>query len=524
MSKLSATVGKETLPPFWLKGLDGLNQHDARSSIGDQECFWMENFMPLGAGNARTMYDKAANTYTAGSGKTVIYFYPFNISTTYYHAVFLSDGSAVAVNQATGATAAMGSTGTFATGPTLPCCAQYGASGIVFVTAASSGYYAWDGTLYAPGATAPTWLTGGTTATMPTGLSGTALEVYASHVWIINGATCTFSAVSNGANFSTAAGGGTFTSTDSFLRTRFVNIKQSNGFLYLFGDSSINVISNVQTSGSTPTTTFNNQNVDPLTGITWRDTLVAFGRTLVFANQTGVYALYGGAAEKISDKLDNIFASADFVSLTPSTYVDNIFGVRVLGFLFRTTDPFGVTRNLVALWNGKKWFIGSQSATLVFVATSGYSQNPSAWATDGTSIFQPFHVASATLVKKIQSKLWEGSSNIVYKGALRVYAESKDNSSPQTGAVLTGTLDSDVNNGVPFSLTSNVSWINNAGDAVQWQNNLAQNVNWLSSPPGIIGTDISASGRRLGITLQTTSPDITIIGTGMLYEERTIYG
>jgi hypothetical protein len=522
MSELDTTVAKEMLPPLWLQGFSGINQHETRVAIDDEECFWMENFAPLGKGNARTMYDKAANTYTAASGISTIYFFPFNIGSTFYHAVFLSDGSAVAVNQATGSTTSMGAAATFATGPSLPYAVQVGSKGILFVTANVNGYFAWDGTLYSPGVTAPTWVTGGTVATMPTGLSGTALEVYQGHVWIINGATTTFSAPSNFALFATANGGGSFTSTDGFLRQNFVNIRQANGFLYILGDSSVNVISNVQTTGTTPTTTFNNQNADPQNGLGWRDALVAFGRSLVYANQTGVYALFGGAAEKISHKIDSLFANADFTNPSPSMYVDDVFGVRMLGLILNTLDPTtGTQRTLVCLWNGEKWFVGSQSVTLKFANTSGFTQNPSGWATDGTGVFQVFHLKSSTLSKKIVSKLWEGRSNLVFKRANRVYAETKDNGN--SGATITGSVDSDVNAAVSFSLTSLVKWLNNSGGVVTWLNNLSQTVTWLSNPSGITGQDVNASGRRLGVTLQTTSPDITLVGAGLMYEEMGPY-
>ena len=115
------------------------------------------------------------------------------------------------------------------------------------------------------------------------------------------------------------------------------------------------------------------------------------------------------------------------------------------------------------------------------------------------------------------SKLWAGRSNLVFKKAMRVYAESHDNGA--TGAVLTGTLDSDSNASVSFSLTAMVNWLNNAGQVVTWLNNTAGLVTWLSNPPGITGTDVNASGLRLGVSINTTSPDITLIGTGMLYEE-----
>src|SRR5213079_1076266 len=119
----------------------------------------------------------------------------------------------------------------------------------------------------------------------------TAIEVFQTRVWIANGAVVSYSGPLNGANFSGAVGGGAFTGTDSFLRNKYTAIRQANGFLYVFGDSSINVISNVQTSGSPLSTTFNNQNVDPQVGTPWPNSVQAFGRGLVFANQSGVYAL-----------------------------------------------------------------------------------------------------------------------------------------------------------------------------------------------------------------------------------------
>ena len=94
-----------------------------------------------------------------------------------------------------------------------------------------------------------------------------------------------------------------FTNTDGFLQTQYVHIQQSNGYLYFFGDDSVSVVSNVNTTGSPATTTFNYQNVDPQTGIPWRDSLLPFGRTLLFGNNTGVYGIYGGAATKVSAKL-----------------------------------------------------------------------------------------------------------------------------------------------------------------------------------------------------------------------------
>ena len=50
-------------------------------------------------------------------------------------------------------------------------------------------------------------------------------------------------------------------------------------------------------------------------------TVQAFGRQIVFANTSGVYSLFGGTAEKVSDALDGVFETADFSHITPTAAV-----------------------------------------------------------------------------------------------------------------------------------------------------------------------------------------------------------
>ena len=243
---------------FTLQQFATLNTKAGRPSIGDQEFSWIENMMPIGDGNLRTLYSNGQTIFTATAGLQIIYYYYYNINATTYVAVFLSDGTAIQVNTNTfGQTVISSSPGQFFPGSSIlgnpaPACAQFGQSGIIIVTtAATNGYYAWDGTtLYAPGSASPTWLNGGTPTTMATGVSGTAVEVYTGRVWVFQSNIGYFSAPGNGASFSGSIGGGTFTSNDSFLKREFTQAKQANGFLYVFADSSVNVISNVQTGGT----------------------------------------------------------------------------------------------------------------------------------------------------------------------------------------------------------------------------------------------------------------------------------
>src|SRR5215831_3220286 len=99
---------------FTLQQFGTLNTKATRPSIGDQEFSWIENMMPIGDGNLRAMYSDGPSIYTAGAGLTIIYYYFFNIGSSTYAAVFLSDGTAVQVNTSTGTTVDISTTpGTF---------------------------------------------------------------------------------------------------------------------------------------------------------------------------------------------------------------------------------------------------------------------------------------------------------------------------------------------------------------------------------------------------------------------------
>jgi hypothetical protein len=585
MANLDQTIQKETPKLFWLEGFEGVNLHDDRRAIGDQESSWMENMAPLGAGNLRAMYDNATPLYTAG--QTIVFDFPFNIGANFYHALFLADGSALAVALA-GGVSTIGAAGKFSVSPTLPDCAQWGASGIIIVT--SAGYYAWDGVLYSPGDFAPSWLSGfttlvttgttnGTTSVtavastaglvtgmtvtsgtgdipagtlvqtftsnsitltqaatasnvgeainvgwvMPSGVVGTAVEAYQQRAWVMSGAQFSFSAPSNGADFSTADGGGTTKSTDGFLKTKFVNLQQANSYLYLFGDGGINVISNVQTSGSPATTTMNNQNVDPQTGLGWRDALIPFGNSICIVNPTGVYQVYGGSATKISDKIDKLFEKANFSVVTPTLFVTSIFRVRCLGLIINTLDPTTNTqRTVMCLWNEQKWFIASQGLNTIFSTTFQKDATTQGWGHDGTNVYQMFQTASSTLAKKVQTKLWAGQSIMTFKTTMDIYQESYDLGN--SGVVFSGTLDSDTNSPVAFSVNAFITWINNALLPITFVNNVSAPLQFVTSPSGVQGADGNQSGRRLGMTLTSMSPDFVLIGVGESYNEESYYG
>lgn len=585
---------------FLLENFGTLNTKAKRTSIEDEEFAWNENYIPLGAGNLRTLWDNGAAIYTTTGPRTILEAFSYNLGATQYFAVFLDDGTAVQVLSASPhtVTTISSTANTFrCTSPFTPGCAQWGSKYLLIVVdhsvlGDSNGYFIWDGTsLFGPGSLQPqatitnagtgytsaptvaisggsgsgaaitatvnngsvTQLTvtnpgsgykigetvtlafsggGGSAAAatitiMPFGISGLTVEVYTGRIWIAaplsNRSTVTFSAPNNIGDFSTANGGGSFVAADSFLRSGIVALRQSNGFLYYFGDSSINVISNVNTSGSPVTTTFNNSNVDPQMGTQWRDCIQPFGRALIFANPSGVYALYGGAAEKVSSPLDGIFANADFTTFTPTAAVMTIFGVKCYMLLVRSDDPTDTTlRRYLCMWDGQKWFLGSQTGNPTACLLQEINSDINAWGNTATTLFPLFDTASESLKKWFQSKLWKGSGAIVTKQALRAYLQALNNNSGSP-IMVTFQIDTDyVNVIVPLGGAGVLTFVNNSGGIIQFRNSLSQNIFFVIDGYVLLKANANAYGRLMGVTITSFTKDFVIVSTSVLYQDLSV--
>jgi hypothetical protein len=310
-------------------------------------------------------------------------------------------------------------------------------------------------------------------------------------------------------------------------------LRQANGYLYVFGDSGINYIGNVQTivSGSSVTTTFNNLNTDPQVGTPWPNSVIPFGRALMLGNTSGIYAMFGGSAEKVSDKLDGLFSSATFglsgISNVPCGAVATVFGIRLFFLLVNAVDPFTTSsRPVLCTWDGNKWFISSQEVTLTYIATAEVNSVLTAWGTDGTNVYPLFNNASTALTKKYKSKLWSGKSHLIVKQELRVYFEGFDNSG--SGYSLNAVLDTDQGSSSSTTVTGGgtVTWysLNTVSSVVTWSSGTGV-VTWTVPGVGIQGTDInSVYGKLMGFTANSTSSDFTLVESNILYRDYNFYG
>ena len=153
---LGLPPGFKVHSPFPFKGM---NLHDAPHAIEDQEFTWIENFVRLGNGSLRSLWDKSPSFYTPPTGKTIVYFAFYTLATDYYCALFLSDGSAVQLNMTTFATTTIGPAGTFydAGSGYLPYCKQWGSIYLLICNRnTTNDYWEWDfALLYGAGTAAP---------------------------------------------------------------------------------------------------------------------------------------------------------------------------------------------------------------------------------------------------------------------------------------------------------------------------------------------------------------------------------
>lgn len=362
---------------------------------------------------------------------------------------------------------------------------------------------------------------------MPFGVSGTAVETYGSRVWISNGAAVAqfpppgrviFSAAGTPVDF--GDGGGAFLSNDSFLKVGYYALRQSNGFLYLIGDSSLNYVSGVTTSGTPAITTFNNQNVDPQLGSPWPNSVQVFSRNIVFANHLGIFVSYGGAVTKVSAPLDGFYTSVPETLgvIQPSGAVAEIFGIQVYMLLLPVIDQYtGQQVNKLLMWDGKLWWTSQQDVALTFVTTREFDSRLTAWGTDGNGIYPLFTTPSSAFQKVVRSKLWSNPSYINRKTIMQVHGIVYQDSTDTEAVTLF--VDNESQSGSPNNgLTLGVGgliWTNNLGNPIVW------NLSWSSPGLSVFGPQaIGQVGRTVGLTLATYDPNLTIVSITLLGQQR----
>jgi hypothetical protein len=534
----------------------GLNQQSPRPSIGDQEEWWNENFFAIGPGDLRACWGPSDPLYKAPPGVQIlrIFFGFYGNQTPPFGSpppgrmgwMFLSNGNIDEVDL---------DTLQVTTIPDVwqPIAPYFWATakvwrprfvgnepgeigGVLF--GSPLGLFAWDGvTLSGPGDPAPDWLTNASVSgegpfDMPEGLPGIyTMEVYQQRLFVAGKNVIAWSAPMNGADFDVEDGGGAMGYFGDKLVWTYMDMQASAGYLYLFGDSSTDMISNVQLTGqgtttSPLTTQFNYSNVDPQIGHgfprpvgKWRRYFNTcnglqvgqqFSATVPIPARGAIYVLVGGNYQTISDKITNMYATLDIRQYYPTFACATMYGQPVQLMNGRFTDPFGVTRSLILMWHGREqgrsfWNVASQNKELTHIGTYEESSALNPYGTDGTYLYRLFDKPDPALPKRLSTKSFRGPSQagMTIKQWRRIYLELNDLSNQ--GVSITGELRTR-GGGLP---------------------NGAEQVNFELLPGKrheIVGQGTAGQGMEAELDLQSYSEDFAIERIDGMIEERTYYG
>lgn len=519
----------------WPQG--GLNQSTRRSALADEDLWWCENYFPLATGELRAAWGPSAPIFTAPAGTQILRIFFANIDgVNPLGFMFLSDGTVRQVNLNTQATTNLGQIWQ----PVAPHYwadlklwrpnyfgATAGAHGGL-VIGSPQGLYAWDGaTLTSPGQAPPLWLTNGATTdasgnplVMPSGLPGIySMEVYNQRLWVMGQTVISFSAPTNGADFSTAGGGGSFGYFGDELTLSFTDLVATAGFLYVFGDSMTDWISNVQlvgqaTATTTPasitspyTTEFQLSNYNPQIGQRFFRPVGKWLQAITVFDQVGAYLITGdGQATWTTQKIANLWRSLDATPFEGTVAPCHIFGQRWLLYNGSFTDPWGVERSMLLCWNGQQWTVASQRYALTNI--NYYEQNSciSAYGTDGNVLVQLFDQPDPQLQKRLMTKAFNGHppAPLTIKNWKRVYVQMQDLGKTPEGSFLTG------------SLTTEGGGVPNGSEEVSFE-----------VKPGeddIRPHPTQGQGIMAWLDLYGNSPDYVIERIMLAYEERVIFG
>ena len=346
--------------------------------------------------------------------------------------------------------------------------------------------------------------------------TNTAIATFSGRLWIAQGRTIYYSAAGSYSDF-TSVSAGFLTLTDSTLHGNITQLLSANNFLYIFGDDSINVFSDVrvQTDG---TTLFTNTNVSASVGSKRQHTIFPYFRSVLFMNDYGMYALVGSTTSKLSDSLDGLFPNIDF---NFPVYAGQVLVNNILCacFNFRYYDAVFTQsyRYIQAVFFEKKWFLTSQGDNLSYIASVTVGGKITIYGTQGNSLVKLYNDGANTITSRIQTALMPMGDPIRTKQALKLAIEATNSNNTID---LTATIDSEVSQNPINVLTSLIDWTNNNFTVILWTNNSNVTIGWDTVGYQLFKSDASQYGKYLGCTVTSNSAGFVYNGFEFEHELR----
>ena len=563
---------------FVSKDFKGINVKNNRTAIEEGQFAWLENAQPIGFGNIKIV--NAPDTVSGVSfSNTVTYMASANINNTELLFAFQEDGSAQYVNIETNTLGNIANANTFTNGGVQ--IVQWKNERVLIIDE-NNGYKTWDGTnlvdigsvgsvtvnnggsnyvspvvsFAAPGQTGGVTATGeavllgntiaqiivteaGTGYTAAPTISitdsgggsganvtctlfnqdGSSIATFSGRTWIADGRTVYYSAADSYNDF-VSVSSGFITITDSTLRTDIAQIIAANNFLYLFGEDSINVFSDVRINSITGETLFTNTNVSASIGSAFKFAIFPYFRSILFMNRYGMYALVGATTSKISDEIDSLFPNIDFSQpITAGQVLIN--NILCAAWTFTYNDA-GTPRKIQAIFFDRKWFITDQGSSITRTVSAVQDGNILLYGTTGTNLIKFYQSSTAGINWEIVTALWPMGDPIRDKQALKLGVEA----TLGTASVILGAfIDSENQQSPIIDFSNTVLWLNNQNNPIPWTNNSSIVIGWVGGVSATSGyylyrADARMYGKYLGITLTGDTVPFTINGFQLEHELR----
>ena len=324
------------------------------------------------------------------------------------------------------------------------------------------------------------------------------VATFSGRAWVAAGRTVYYSAAGSYSDF-TSVSAGSFTLTDSTLHGNIQGLLSANNFLYVFGDDSINVFSDLRVT-STGATLFTNTNVSASVGTKRIYSIFPYFRSVLFMNDYGMYALVGSTTSKISDQLDGIFPYIDFTKPVSGGQV-LLNNILCAAFSFTYNDPLSSPRQIQCVFFEKKWFVTSQGS-LTYITSVPLSGLINLYGTTNTDLYRLYGNSTASIASTIRTALMPMGDPIRTKQALKFGIEA----TLANSATLNVTVDSEAGSSPVYTLDNAVNWYNNSYVTIGWKNNSNVSVAWITSNGyALYKSDAQQYGKYLGLTITSNN-------------------
>ncbi len=298
---------------------------------------------------------------------------------------------------------------------------------------------------------------------------GTAIATYAGRVWLANNRTVYVSDINSYNSFGGA--GTSFTINDAYLFNNITCLYAENNYLYIFGPTSIDALSNVTVSATTGLTSFSRINIVQGIGTIYPASVFGYYRGIMFYDTTGFYLLTGATPEKVSAKITSILTALQFTSVPNAVYgaTVTVAGELCAAFMFVFSDTVstvvasGTNRAIVGLFFRKRWWFYAFSTTGITITAGppvmvsvGSASSGSVLYLGGMttltnySVFQAFKIGATLAAWVLRTKLWDAGAAFHEKQALNAALGAQFSGLGSSG--ITFAVDTESANGTATSL------------------------------------------------------------------------